>query len=461
MPTHVLILAAGQGKRMHSPLPKVAHLIAGRPMVRWVIEAALPLNPVSIVVVVGHGADQVVNLLPAGVIPALQAEQLGTGHAAQIGLAALGDVGDDDVVVILYGDTPLLTDDLLGRLAALDAEAGRVITAKVGDPAGYGRVIRDSSGDVVAIVEDRDCTEEQRQIDEINAGLYAIRAADLSRALAQLNAENAQGEYYLTDVVGILVATGRRMVAVEASAVEVAGINSQAQLAESRKVIQGRINRRLMESGVNLIDPERTYIDEGVEVAPGATIYPGVHIEGTTSVASGCRIGPDTFIVDSQIGRDSRVWYAVVRSSKIGSGCEVGPYASLRPGTELGDGAKLGTFVETKNAVLEPGAKAGHLSYLGDVKVGARTNIGAGTVTVNYDGYEKHHTEIGSDVFIGSDTMLVAPVKVGDGAVTGAGSVITQDVSDGALAIERNEQKEIPGYAERRKARRAKQDAED
>lgn len=447
---------------MKSDLAKVAHVAAGRPLVGWVLEAVTPLQPERTVVVVGHGADQVRAILPEGVSDALQAEQNGTGHAAQIGLDALGPVDPDDVVMILYGDTPLLTSGLLGDLADLeDDEAGRLISARFEDPSGYGRVLRDGSGDVLGVVEHRDCTPEQLAIDEINAGIYAVRAGRLADALKQVDNDNAQGEYYLTDVIGILVAEGDRLTAVEATPEEVMGINSQDQLAAARKELQQRTNQRLMESGVAIIDPDRTYIDESVQVEPGARIYPGTHLEGETTVGADSQVGPDVFAVDATIGAGSTVWYAVLRGAVVGDGCEVGPYASLRPGTVLKDGAKVGTFVETKNTTLGEGAKAPHLSYLGDATVGAKANIGAGSITCNYDGYDKHPTEIGEDAFIGSDTMLVAPVRIGDRAITGAGSVITRDVPDDALAVERSVQKEIPGYSQRREVRKAAEDAED
>ncbi|HUG08215.1 MAG TPA: bifunctional UDP-N-acetylglucosamine diphosphorylase/glucosamine-1-phosphate N-acetyltransferase GlmU [Acidimicrobiia bacterium] len=462
MPTHVIILAAGEGKRMKSDLPKVAHRALGRSLVNHVIAAASTLGPASTVVVVGHGAEQVRSILPEGIIDALQAEQLGTGHATQIGLDALGPLDPDDTVMILYGDTPLLTPGLLDRLADLDeGESARLISSHLSDPSGYGRVVRDGSGRITGIVEHRDCSPEQLGIDEVNAGIYAVKAGRLSESLKRVTNDNAQGEYYLTDVIGILVAEGDRLSAVEASPEEVMGINSQDQLAVARKELRMRINQRLMESGVEILDPEHTYIDEEVKVEPGARIYPGTHLEGATTIGAGSEVGPDVFAVDSTIGANTKVWYAVLRGAQIGSECEVGPYASLRPGSVLEDGSKIGTFVETKNTVMGEGAKANHLSYLGDADVGARTNIGAGVVTVNYDGVKKSKTEIGEDAFIGSDTMLVAPVKVGDRGTTGAGSVITKDVGDDALAIERSDQREIPGYAQKREARKAAENAED
>ncbi|MDP9145958.1 MAG: bifunctional UDP-N-acetylglucosamine diphosphorylase/glucosamine-1-phosphate N-acetyltransferase GlmU, partial [Actinomycetota bacterium] len=437
MPIHVVILAAGQGKRMMSDLPKVAHLAAGRSLIGWVLEAVRSVDPASTIVVVGHGAEHVDPHLPENVVSAVQSEQLGTGHATQVGLDALGDVASDDTIMVLYGDMPLLTPDLLTRLADRSPDvAARLVTAEFEDPTGYGRVIRDDRGLVIEVVEDRDSDASQRAIREINAGAYAFRAKDLIDALSGVSNQNAQGEYYLTDVIGILVGRGERLEPVEATPEEVVGINSQDQLSEARRLLQTRTNQALMESGVWMLDPDRTYIDDTVSIAPGARIYPGVHLEGDTSVGAGAQVGPDVFVVDSAIGSGATVWYSVLRGAVVGDDCEVGPYASLRQGTVLEKGAKVGTFVETKNTRLGERAKAPHLSYLGDATVGARSNIGAGTITCNYDGYEKHRTEIGEEVFIGSDTMLVAPLKIGDRAVTGAGSVITKDVEEGALAVE-------------------------
>ncbi len=439
---------------MKSSLPKVAHAVAGRSLIQWVLRAVAPLAPANVVVVIGHGAEQVIAVIPDDAATAIQEEQLGTGHATSIGLAGIPQTAPDDTIVVLYGDLPMLTTDLLAGLAARPPEvAARLVTVEFEDPTGYGRVIRNQEGLVTGIVEERDTDDEQRAIRDINAGVYSFRAADLIDALSQVTNQNAQGEYYLTDVIGILADRGERIEAVEAIPEEVVGINSQDQLADARRMLQAQINQRLMESGVWMLDPERTYIDDTVTVEPGARIYPGVHLEGATTVKAGARVGPDVFAVDSTIGADSTVWYSVLRGAVVGVDCEVGPYASLRPGSVLERGSKVGTFVETKNTVLGEKAKAPHLSYLGDASVGARSNIGAGTITCNYDGYEKHHTEIGEDVFVGSDTMLVAPVTIGDGAVIAAGSVITSDVAEGALAIERNEQLEIPGYSQRRAER--------
>jgi bifunctional UDP-N-acetylglucosamine pyrophosphorylase/glucosamine-1-phosphate N-acetyltransferase len=458
---HVIVLAAGQGKRMMSDLPKVAHLAAGRSLVGWVLETVSSVDPDTTVVVVGHGADEVERLLPDHIRSAVQEDQLGTGDATRVGLAAIGDIDPEDTVVVLYGDLPLLTPELVADLAQRGAGiAARLVVVEFEDPTGYGRVISDPAGLVTAIVEERDATDEQRAIRDINAGVYSFRGGDLIEALAEISNDNAQGEYYLTDVIGILASRGDRIEPVRTNPEEVVGINSQDQLAAARRLLQARTNQRLMESGVWMLDPERTYVDDTVVVEPGARIYPGVHLEGTTTVGAGAQVGPDVFVVDSAIGAGTTVWYAVLRGAVVGEECEVGPYASLRPGTVLERGSKVGTFVETKNAVLGEGSKAPHLSYLGDASVGARSNIGAGTITCNYDGYEKHHTEIGKDVFVGSDTMLVAPLRIGDGAVIAAGSVITEDVAEGALAIERTEQQEIPGYARRRAQRQAAKKSE-
>ena len=461
MSLHVIVLAAGQGKRMMSELPKVAHMAAGRPLVGWVLETVSTLDPTTTVVVVGHRADEVERLLPDHVRSAVQEEQLGTGHATKVGMSAMGDIDPDDTVVVLYGDLPLLTPELVAELAQRDdGVAARLVVVEFENPTGYGRVIRNAAGLVTSIVEERDSNDEQRAVRDINAGVYSFRAGDLIEALGQISNKNAQGEYYLTDVIGILADRDERIEPVRAIPEEVVGINSQDQLAEARRLLQARTNQRLMESGVWMLDPERTYIDDTVVVEPGARIYPGVHLEGTTTVGAGAQVGPDVFAVDSSIGADATVWYAVLRGAVVGEECEVGPYASLRPGSVLERGSKVGTFVETKNTTLGEKAKAPHLTYLGDASVGARSNIGAGTITCNYDGFEKHRTEIGEDVFVGSDTMLVAPLRIGNSAVIGAGSVITENVAEGALAIERTEQREIPGYARRRALKQAAKKSE-
>jgi bifunctional UDP-N-acetylglucosamine pyrophosphorylase/glucosamine-1-phosphate N-acetyltransferase len=414
-----------------------------------------------VVVVVGHGADQVREHLDPGTSIAIQGEQLGTGHATRVGLQALDGIDPNDTVVVLNGDMPLITSDLVAKLVdRSDSTAALLVTSDFDDPSGYGRIIREN-GNLVGVVEDRDCTNEQLEISEINAGLYSFRAGDLMRALDQITGDNSQAELYITDVIGILSREDATLESVNAAPQEVIGINSQDQLADARKQLRTRINMNHLEAGVKIIDPERTYIDDTVSIEPGATIYPGVHLEGDTVVGADARIGPDVFAVDSEIGSESLVWYSVLRGAVVGENCEVGPYASLRKGTVLQNRAKLGTFVETKNSTLGEGAKANHLTYLGDATIGRGTNIGAGTVTCNFDGYEKHATTIGEDAFIGSDTMLVAPLNIGDRAITGAGSAITRDVEADALAVERSEQKNIEGYARRRAERQASKTLEE
>jgi bifunctional UDP-N-acetylglucosamine pyrophosphorylase/glucosamine-1-phosphate N-acetyltransferase len=349
---------------------------------------------------------------------------------------------------------PLVTGSLLGRVvSAIESAAAVMAFTELPEPYGYGRVVRTGTGNLERVVEERDADEDQRQIHEVNAGIYAFRGGLLASALKEIAPNNAQSEYYLPDVLPVLLAGGHRVELVRADASETMGVNSHDQLAQADSVLRGRINSSWQRAGVFMQDPSRVYIDAEVTLVPGVRIYPGVHLEGSTSVGSGAVIGPEVFAVDSVIGPGARVWYSVLRSAQVGERSEVGPYASLRPGTVLGARSKAGTFVEMKNTTVGDDAKVPHLSYMGDASIGPRSNIGAGSITCNFDGYEKHHTEIGEDAFIGSDTMLVAPVAIGDKAVTGAGSVITRDVEDGALAVERSVQKEVPGYAARREER--------
>jgi bifunctional UDP-N-acetylglucosamine pyrophosphorylase/glucosamine-1-phosphate N-acetyltransferase len=458
MPVKAVVLAAGEGTRMKSQFPKVLHRVAGRTMLDWVLDAVGLLESDRTVVVIGHHAEDVQKTLPDGVDWCVQTEQLGTGHAMQVALDELGDVSADTVVVV-PGDTPLLGErlrDLVARHHATGA-AATFLTARLPDPHGYGRIVRDDQGDVVGVVEHADADSEQLSIAEVNGGVYAFDGARLQTAVARLDRDNALGEYYLPDVVAVLAGEGDRLEAVEAGPEEVMGVNSHDQLAEADAVARHRINREWMRQGVWMQDPTRVYIDAGVRLAPGVHLHPGVHLAGETSVAEGAVLGPDVYAVDSRIGAGARIWYAVLREAVVGDEVEVGPYASLRPGSVLEQSAKAGTFVELKNTHLGKGAKVPHLSYMGDADIGPRANIGAGSITCNYDGVSKHRTIIGAGAFIGSDTMLVAPVEIGPDAVTGAGSTITHNVSPGALAIERSSQEEIPGYAERVETRRRNQ----
>lgn len=455
MAVRVVILAAGQGTRMRSELPKVAHTLAGRAMVNWVVGAAAGLDPAEILVVVGHQAEVVASLLPEGVKTCLQAEQKGTGHATLLGLEAL-NWEDGDTIVVLTGDTPLIDTP---TLSALVTERGvspaSVLTAVIDDPSGYGRVER-VDGSLSRIIEDSDTNEAEAAIQEINAGMYAFDATSLAKELPLLSNNTAQGEYYLPQVLDALVAQGEKVRPVIVDELVVSGVNDQGQLVALTQVLHQQINSHLMaHHGVWMQDPSSVFIDADASVADGVRIYPGTHLEGLTSVGSGSEIGPDVFAVDSSIGENSKVWYSVLREAVIGNGCSVGPYASLRPGTILKEGAHMGTFVETKNALVGEGSKIPHLSYVGDATLGKGVNWGAGSITANYDGVEKHHTTVEDGGFIGTDSMLIAPVTIGKNAFTAAGSTITKDVDPGALAVERSEQKQIDGYGDRIAAKRA------
>ncbi|MEN8112759.1 MAG: bifunctional UDP-N-acetylglucosamine diphosphorylase/glucosamine-1-phosphate N-acetyltransferase GlmU [Actinomycetota bacterium] len=455
----VIVLAAGKGTRMKSDLPKVLHRASGRSLLDWVLATAKPLSADETVVVIGHGADAVAESLPDGVVSVVQEPQLGTGDAVRVGLGACNDAVD--TVLVVPGDMPLLEAETLVEMVKTHhsaGAAGTVLTAKVEDPTGYGRVER-RGAQVVRIVEHRDADERQLAIDEVNTSVYVFDKPPLAAALAKLSTDNSQGEYYLTDVIGILNHGGHRVAGVVADAVEGTGVNSHSQLAGVAQILRSRVNERLMAGGVAMVDPERVYVDADVEVAAGAHIYPDVHLEGATVVGAGAEVGPNVHARNTTIAPGATVRFSVLDGASVGPEANVGPFTYLRPGADLGERSKAGAFVEIKNSSVGEGSKVPHLSYIGDATIGTGSNIGAATVTVNYDGYEKHRTEIGDGVRIGSDTMLVAPVTIGDGAFTGAGSVITKDVSPGALAIERSPQREIPGYAERRK-RRAAQDEE-
>jgi bifunctional UDP-N-acetylglucosamine pyrophosphorylase/glucosamine-1-phosphate N-acetyltransferase len=455
-PSAVIILAAGEGKRMKSALPKVLHPIAGRSLVGHVIEAAAHLEPEHVVVVVGHGRDVVVEHLAEvapWVLPVVQEHQRGTGDAVRVAMDELTARGAHMTgpVVVLTGDTPLLTGDTLaGMLAAHDA-ACTVLTARVSDPSGYGRVVRNLD-DVQAIVEERDATEQQHGIDEINSGMYAFDAALLAENLGLLGTDNSQGEEYLTDVIGLLTAAGHRVRGhIAPDPDDIRGVNDRAQLAEAASIMRDRINSRWMLAGVTMADPSSVWIDVDVELEPDVTVLPQTILRGPTAISSGARVGPGTTLVSCEVGTDAEVIHTWAELAVIGDGAQVGPFTYLRPGAVLGAGAKAGAYVEIKNSRVGDGAKVPHLSYVGDAEIGEGSNIGAATVFVNYDGQAKHRTVVGRDVRIGSDSMLVAPVEVGDGAYTAAGSVITEDVPPGAMAVGRAKQRNIDGWVERRR----------
>jgi len=451
MTTRAIVLAAGKGTRMKTDLPKVLHPAAGRPLISWVSDAVIAAGIDEVVVVIGHGAEAVAASLPEGARTVVQEPQDGTGHAALVAVEAMGDVAGDTLLVV-PGDSPLMTSETLAALLAAHADndaACTLLTARLPDPTGYGRVIRDGDR-VTAIVEESDADDAERAIDEVAVSTYVFDGAPLRESLAQIGTDNRQGEMYLTDAIALLAGAGGVEALAAAEPEEVLGVNSHQQLATVNGVLRDRLNRLLMDEGVWMQDPSRIYVEATVTVESGARLYAGTHLEGATTVAADAEVGPDVFARDTSIGAGARVWYSVVRGADIGPEVEVGPYASLRPGTVLRRGSKAGTFVEMKATTVGEGTKVPHLSYLGDATVGERSNIGAGTITCNYDGFEKHETVIGDRVFVGSDTMLVAPVEIGDGAFTGAGSVITRDVAPGALAVERSPQKEIPGYADRK-----------
>jgi bifunctional UDP-N-acetylglucosamine pyrophosphorylase/glucosamine-1-phosphate N-acetyltransferase len=449
-----VVLAAGQGTRMRSSLPKVLHPLGGRPMLRWILDALAGAGVARTTVVVGHGADQVRAALPDGVDSCPQERRLGTGHAAMVGLEALDP--SCDTVLVLSGDVPLVDAPLLRRLIdehAAGDRAATVVTARPADAAAYGRVIRAADGSVERIVEARDATPDELAVGEINAGLYAFGRAALERALGGIGTDNAQGELYLPDALPLLGGPVGALLADDPQVV--AGINDRVELAAVEAAIQRRLREDLMRAGVTMPNPEAVYVEAGVEVGEDTTLWPGTHLRGATRIAGGCTIGPDAVIADSVIGPGSAVLSAHLSGAEVGSRCRVGPFAYLRPGAVLRDGARVGTYVELKNTVLGEGAKVPHLSYVGDADVGEDTNIGAGNITANYDGFAKHRTWIGARVRTGSDCVFVAPVRIGDDAMTGAGSIITTDVPDGALGIARARQSVIEGFTAKAAARAA------
>jgi bifunctional UDP-N-acetylglucosamine pyrophosphorylase / glucosamine-1-phosphate N-acetyltransferase len=442
---------------MKSALPKVLHPLLGRTLLGHVLAAAAPLQAERTLVVVGHGADHVRGHL-AEAAPAaaavLQSEQRGTGHAVRVALAAASDA--TGTVVVLNGDVPLLRPETLTALVTAHESAGTaatVLAADVADPTGLGRIVRDSAGRLERIVEERDATEEQRRVREINAGVYAFDAAMLRAGLGKLSSDNDQGEEYLTDVFGLLAEAGEAVtVHLAADPIETLGCNDRAELAALRRLLRDRVNLALMRSGVSILDPATTWIDVTARVAPDAVIDQNTQLSGVTEVGAAAVVGPDTTLIDTTVGAGATVVRTHAVGARVGPKASVGPYAYLRPGASLAEQAKVGTFVEMKNSELGVGAKVPHLSYVGDATIGARANIGAATIFVNYDGVAKHQTTVGEGAFIGCDTSLIAPVDVGPGAYVAAGSAITKNVAPGALAVTRAPQREIPGWVAKRRA---------
>ncbi len=452
----VIILAAGDGTRMKSSQAKVLHSVAGRSLLGHVLAAVAHLNPAQIRVVVGAnraGVEAHIAEISPSATTVYQEKRGGTGHATQLALAGNTPRG---TVLVLAGDTPMLTGQSLA--AFLDAHsagkfAASVLTAEHPDPSGYGRIIRDANDELLRIVEERDASEDEKFIFEINSGVYAFDGAKLADAIGQITDSNSQGELYLTDAIGILKNAGESIAAIMLEDfTEILGVNDRVQLAESAALLRDRINDHWMREGVTIIDPTTTWIDATATLAKDVTLHPGSAILGLTTIATGAVIGPRTTLTNCVVKEGASVLESIATDTVIGEASTVGPFTFLRSGTVLGDSAKAGAFVEMKNSTLGTGSKVPHLSYVGDATIGEGSNIGAATIFVNYDGVEKHHTTVGDHVRIGSDTMLVAPVSIGDGAYTAAGSVITEDVPAGAIGVGRAKQRNVLDWVLRKRA---------
>ena len=463
MSLSVVVLAAGEGKRFRSALPKPLHALAGRPLLWHVLAATAPLKSDRTVVVVGVGAEEVTaaaGRFDVGPLEfAVQPEPRGTGDALAAALPLLPRGGQ---VLVLYGDTPLVTTALLERLLERHRSAQAAVTlltCRPADPSGYGRVLRDAGGVVTGVVEQRDASPEQLAVGEVNAGFYVFERRVLG-GLAELGRDNDQGERYLPDLVPLVRRDGGEVVAVPGPEEETGGVNDRAELAAAAAVLRRRLLERLMAAGVTVVDPATTFVDVDVEVGADTVLQPLTFLEAGTRVGARCEIGPNVRLVGCTVDDGASVTQSLAVKAHIGAGALVGPFAYLRPGADLAPKSKVGTFVEVKQSRVGEGSKVPHLTYVGDADIGAGVNVGAGTVFVNYDGIDKHRTTVGDGAFIGSDTMLVAPLTVGDGAQTAAGSTITRDVPPDALAIERSEQRTIQGWAARRRRRRRQQERE-
>lgn len=451
----VILLAAGEGTRMKSQTPKVLHSVAGRSLLGHVIHAVNYLKPQQLRIVVGSGRQAVeahIAEIAPSAVTIFQQERKGTGHAAQLALAGDQPKG---VVLILAGDTPMLTGDSLQQFLAAHSSGGfaaSVLTAEHPEPTGYGRIIRDDAFDLLRIVEEKDASDDEKLIFEINSGVYAFDGDKLATSIGKLTDANAQGELYLTDVIGILKNAGESIAAVMIDDfTEILGVNDRVQLAESAAMLRDRINDHWMRAGVTIIDPTTTWIDATVDIAQDVTLHPGTTLLGSTKIGTGAVIGPRSTLTDCLVKENATVLESIAIQTAIGEGSTVGPFTYLRAGTVLGDSTKAGAFVEMKNATVGTGSKIPHLSYVGDATIGEGSNIGAATIFVNYDGVEKHHTTVGDHVRIGSDTMLVAPVSIGDGAYTAAGSVITEDVPPGAIGVGRARQRNVIDWVLRKR----------
>ena len=452
----VVVLAAGEGTRMKSTTPKVLHEISGRTLLGHVLHAVSGLKGKNLCIVVGAGRERVeehVAQIAPHATTVFQEHRGGTGHATQLALASTSSQG---TVLVLAGDTPMLTGQSLAALLDVHHKgnfAASVMTAEHPDPTGYGRIIRGADGSLLRIVEERDATDEEKAIYEVNSGVYAFDGIKLSAAIGKLKNDNSQGELYLTDVLEILRNDGGSVAAVLIEDfIEILGVNDRSQLAESAALLRDQINENLMKSGVTIVDPISTWVDSTATVESDVTLLPGTWLAGSTTIASGATIGPRTTLLNCTVASGASVIESHCTGAVIGSNATVGPFTFLRPGTQLGDSAKAGAFVEMKNAVVGEGSKVPHLSYVGDATIGEGSNIGAATIFVNYDGVEKHHTTVGDHVRIGSDSMLVAPITIGDGAYTAAGSVITEDVPPGAIGVARAKQRNVLGWVLRKRS---------
>ncbi|WP_306204806.1 bifunctional UDP-N-acetylglucosamine diphosphorylase/glucosamine-1-phosphate N-acetyltransferase GlmU [Actinoplanes sp. RD1] len=452
----VVVLAAGEGKRMKSATPKMLHPLLGRTLLGHVLHAAEAVRASRTVVVVGHKADQVrahLAEISPGATPVLQAEQNGTGHAVRIALDAIPEA--TGTVVVLNADVPLLRPETVDALVAAHESGQRgatVLAAEVADPTGLGRIVRDAAGNLERIVEERDASPEIKGIREINAGIYVFDATLLREALGKLTTDNDQGEEYLTDVFGLLAAVGHPVgVHVAADALETLGCNDRAELARLRGLLRDRINTAWLKAGVSILDPATTWIDVTVTLEPDAVVDQNSQLQGATTVGARAVVGPDTTLADTVVAEGATVLRTHAVGAEIGPDATVGPFSYLRPGTRLGRKAKVGGFVETKNAELGAGAKVPHLSYVGDATIGPKANIGAGTIFANYDGVNKSHTTVGEAAFVGSDTVLIAPVEIGPGAYVAAGSAIGKDVPPGSLGVTRAPQRSVEGWVARKR----------
>jgi bifunctional UDP-N-acetylglucosamine pyrophosphorylase / glucosamine-1-phosphate N-acetyltransferase len=443
----ILILAAGKGTRMRSDLPKVLHPVGGKALVQHVADTARKVGGEQLLIIVGHGAEKVEEKMAAPDVKfVLQAQQLGTGHAVQ---QALPHLRNDATVLILYGDVPLTKADTLQKLIAKvsDQQMG-LLTVNMQNPTGYGRIVRDASKNIIAIVEHKDANDEQKKITEINTGIMAVKAKHLQKWLPQLSNNNAQGEYYLTDIIAMAKADGISIQVEQPDAVEeVEGINNRQQQAALERFYQQQKANELMVAGVTLLDPSRIDIRGNLTAGRDVVIDVNCVFEGDVVLGDGVVIEPNCVIINSKIGNSSHIKaFSHIEDATLANECEIGPYARLRPGTQLADDVKIGNFVETKKAVIAKGSKVNHLSYIGDAVIGSKVNVGAGTITCNYDGVNKSKTEIGDNAFIGSNSALVAPVKIAAGSTVGAGSVITKNTDENDLAIARSQQRNIKGW---------------